>query len=102
MKVYKWWGLSSAIHRDCVNHLRQHMGLVDGKKYGEISFSCWFSVIWSIWLMRNKATFEDKLMDMDQVCDLVKIRTWMWASANFSGFGGVILLWFVDPCSCVK
>lgn len=99
--MYKWWGISTVPHGDGVSHFLQHAGLLEEKKFVEVWRTCWFGVVWSIWLMRNKLIFENKLTDLNQVCDLIKIRTWFWCSVNCKGVSGFCYQWFLDPRSCV-
>lgn len=99
--LYRWWNLSTINAGECCMHYLQHLGLISGKKKSMIWKTCWFSIIWSIWLFRNSIIFDNKQVDIPLVLDLIKIRTWYWVKANLDNVFGCITQWCVDPGSCI-
>lgn len=53
---------------------------------------CWlvtfYSVVWSIWICRNDIVFDNKVWDVEQICDLIKTRRamWIWGKYNISNY----------------
>ncbi|GLT97294.1 hypothetical protein SLE2022_148670 [Rubroshorea leprosula] len=99
---FKWWGVKTALDRDCGKVLEQHPNLIKtkGEKKG---WECiWFSIVWSIWLARNEKVFRGKDADRDRIVELVQLRAFNWIKCK--GGGGFFSLadWFHNPAGCLE
>lgn len=79
MLIYNWIGVDVVIPADLKSHhFLQHEGLL----HNRISKSCWqlvwFSVVWSLWLLRNEIIFKGCGADYVKLFDLTRIRAWNW------------------------
>ncbi len=102
MKCLGWFGISSALTNICKNHLYQFSGLINGNKQQIKSWQLvWLSLIWSIWLARNQAIFNAASIDLQDILDLIKIRSWLWLKNKLPGFSYPFASWSSNPRDCL-
>ncbi|GLT38858.1 hypothetical protein SLA2020_130760 [Shorea laevis] len=63
-------------------HFKQHAGLIGNIKFTAAWMVIWYAVIWSIWLQRNKVTFNDGQVEEEELVEMVKYRSFYWVRAN--------------------
>src|ERR1044072_3974301 len=75
--VYSWFGVDTVLPRECKAHFLQHIALGRGlkKKGDKLHKVIWFTVIWSIWCIRNNLVFKDIESSTVEVMDLIKTRS---------------------------
>lgn len=56
----------------------QFRGLFKGKVQKRRGMIIWIAAMWTIWLARNSYIFNSNNMDLIEVIDLTKTRSWMW------------------------
>ncbi|KAK8600727.1 hypothetical protein V6N12_050578 [Hibiscus sabdariffa] len=58
------------------------------------------TMLWSLWLCRNEAVFNRKLLSFDEVCFLIKARSYYWVkvAAEFSNIDEA--QWLLCPRLC--
>ncbi|GLU23479.1 hypothetical protein SLE2022_394790 [Rubroshorea leprosula] len=81
---YAWWGLQTVLAYEGWNHLQQHVGMLQNGILKQAWYVIWFSVIWSIWLWRNKLIFKEGNDNLATVVDLMKLRSLSWVKANLN------------------
>ncbi|KAG4929898.1 hypothetical protein AAZX31_17G084200 [Glycine max] len=62
----------------------------------------WFAVIWSLWLQRNSLLFRGGSMDMEQVWEMVKVRSWAWLHSKTKNFHYSMFDWWEQWMLCIK
>ncbi|KAI8555421.1 hypothetical protein RHMOL_Rhmol05G0173500 [Rhododendron molle] len=45
--------------------------------------ACFFVTIWSIWIMRSRLIFQNVMIGLEEVVDLIKYRVSMWVKVKF-------------------
>ncbi|KAI8534833.1 hypothetical protein RHMOL_Rhmol10G0127300 [Rhododendron molle] len=45
--------------------------------------ACFFAIIWSLWIMRNRIIFQNVTSSLEEVVDLIKYRVTMWMKVKF-------------------
>lgn len=84
-KIYGWMQYAGAQHGNIQEHFLQHCGLFKGKDMKAKGKAIWFAVIWTIWLERSDAIFNNSKPDLVRMLDLVKWRSWGWIDSTFDG-----------------
>ena len=54
---------------DASCHLRQHVGLMSGKKRKKALQVIWLAVVWNIWKSRNNRIFKGIVIDIEKIWD---------------------------------
>lgn len=98
----RWWGIQAPLQVECKTLFFQFDGLLTGyKKQVELWEMVWFAIIWVIWNHCNGLLFKDKKVDIGEMVEQVKLKTWLWISALCPRFGYPFSLWFSNPAGCV-
>lgn len=85
--VLNWWKLCGPMQGGCKDHFVQFSGLISGnKKHREIWITIWLAVIWIIWSTRNDVIFSGKVMEVSELVELIKLKTWLWFNAKDAKF----------------
>ena len=68
--------------------------------YGE-HFHWWkivgYAAVWTLWLARNEAVFEKKVWQLDDIFELIKLRSFHWTKASNSKFEYSYMDWCDSP-----
>ncbi|GLT78296.1 hypothetical protein SLA2020_498360 [Shorea laevis] len=81
---YAWWDLQAVLACEGWNHLQQHVGMLQNGILKGAWSVIWFSVIWSVWLWRNKLIFKEGNDNLVTVVDLIKLRSLNWLKAKLN------------------
>jgi ribonuclease HI len=80
-KIINWWGLAWCCPGNLANLFSQWDSLVYGKFQKKAWVMLFFSVAWSIWLLRNDVIFKQKIPDYDTLFFLIVTRLCLWLKA---------------------
>lgn len=98
----RWWGIQAPLSGDYELLFFQFLGLLTGSKTQlEMWSLVWFAIIWVIWNHCNGLLFKDRKVDIGEMVEQIKLKTWMWITAKSSKFGYPVSLWFANPRGCV-
>lgn len=83
--ISSWMGISTALHKDGMDHLEQFEGLIgSGRAFTERVKVIWFACIWCIWRSRNEKLFKNKEINMLNMVEHVKRWSWNWLKIKSS------------------
>lgn len=89
-------------HHDCSAHFVQFFGLVSGGRRVKQRYQViWFSMIWSIWLARNRLIFDAVATEIAEVVDSVKWLSWRWLAAKGEIANYPLSSWFQSLAVCL-
>jgi hypothetical protein len=80
-KIIKWWGLSWCCPKNLSGLFSQWTFMVHGKFQKKAWLMLFFSVAWSLWLLRNDLIFQQKSPNYDSVFFLIITRLCLWLKA---------------------
>lgn len=96
--------MQAAFQQDCKLHFLQFSGLFGGNATQvELWSLIWFTTIWSIWCARNEMIFQGKRVDVGDLVEKIKLKSWLWnrISAKSPHFSYPVSNWFSNPAACV-
>lgn len=101
-KVFEWWGIharfSTSMHLDFVSWLHWFSDHAVKIGWGVLLAS----VLWSIWLNRNRVLFENKAYSSKEVMFLIKIRSFHWFQAVNLVSKDSSVIWRINPIGIIK
>lgn len=98
-KIYGWLDITSVQPAITQQHYLQFRGLFKGKEKKNRGMAIWHAVVWTVWLERNDAIFNNRKTDTLRMLELVKCRSWSWI--NNSMDGNLLLAdWCLCPLDC--
>jgi len=80
-KIINWWGLAWCCPGNLANLFSQWDSLVYGKFQKKTWVMLFFSVAWSMWLLRNDEIFKQKIPNYDTLFFLIVTRLCLWLKA---------------------
>ncbi|XVF39216.1 hypothetical protein PTKIN_Ptkin01aG0017700 [Pterospermum kingtungense] len=86
------WGVQWVSRKDPWQCFEQWLQLLPKNRCDKLWRMSFGAVIWSIWLIRNECIFQNKVLVMDHLLDIIKARLAFWAKA----------LWPNDPICMVE
>lgn len=99
---FKWIGISTVMHNNCKNHYKQFSGLLncrlESKKCWQV---VWFAMVRAIWLARNNCIFNNKMPEMLDVLESVKVFSWSWIKVKCVNFNYPLSSWVSAPTTCL-
>jgi len=85
-KIIKWWGLVWCCPKSFSDLWSQWTSMVHGHFQRKAWLMLFFSVAWSLWLLRNDLIFQQKTPDYDSIFFLIITRLCLWLKAIHSDF----------------
>nr|XP_034889198.1 uncharacterized protein LOC118029425 [Populus alba] len=85
-KIIKWWGLVWCCPKSFSDMWSQWSSMVHGNFQRKAWLMVFFSVAWSLWLLRNDLIFQQKSPDYDSIFFLIITRLCLWLKAIHSDF----------------
>lgn len=61
----------------------------------------WFVVVWVIWTTRNAIMFKETRVDISDMMEQVKMKSWLWITEKYPRFKYPFVNWFDNPCGCL-
>nr|KYP37578.1 hypothetical protein KK1_041207 [Cajanus cajan] len=58
-------------------------------------------VIWGIWLHRNNIVFNNVLVNVGEIIDAIKYRSWKWLPAGLNEGQLVYINWLNESLICI-
>lgn len=93
---------STAMSQTARNHFLQHLGLPNSSSLATPWKLVWFTTIWYLWKHRNAIIFKNSSPDVDEVINLVKIKSWLWLKFKFEGTNFNFSDWCIDAKSSIQ
>lgn len=80
-----WWHLVWAIP----SNLRDLLAWWDSQyMFKNLEKICWqatfYSVMWTLWICRNDKGFNNKVWEVEDICDVAKTRLALWIKAKYN------------------
>jgi len=85
-KIIKWWGLVWCCPKSFSDLWSQWTSMVHGHFQRKAWLMLFFSVAWSLWLLRNDLIFQQKTPEYDSIFFLIITRLYLWLKAIHSDF----------------
>lgn len=101
MKLIKWWGFASVTPGSIKAHCDHLLGLLHSSTLSMPWKLHWFPTIWYIWKHRNSIIFKNARPDLEEVFDLVRIKSWICLKFKFKGTCFNFFNWCIDPITCI-
>lgn len=100
--ILKWWGIFGSFQGDCKSHFFQFSGLIGGsaKQIGLWNM-VWLATIWVIWSTRNACIFKGKEVQVGELLEQVKLKSWLWITAKDNKFKYPLASWYSNPRVCL-
>lgn len=83
------------IHIDC------WLGMWCKKKWRRGAWLIWHSVIWVIWNSRNDRIFNDKVKEVDEMVEEIKVLLWNWSLNRLKISSCLFYEWCWNPRECL-
>lgn len=101
IKVCNWWGFSSEFLRQTQMNIWKWLDWSNDQTVRV----CWgitmAATLWSLWIRRNEALFQQRFQANEVTFSLVKFRTWHWCLANKLVSAFLKSLWEVNLIGAV-
>lgn len=77
--VISWWNLV------CPPNLKSLLALWDNFKFSNLEKLCWQASFYSgVWTRRNELVFKNKVWEVEEISDLVKMRMAIWIKGKYN------------------
>lgn len=83
-QIVEWWGLVWV----CPYTVYELMCWWFSNKFKSVEKGCWeicfYAVLWSLWLQRNKIVFNAQYVDIAEMVDSIKTKVALWTKVCFN------------------
>jgi hypothetical protein len=99
--VLRWFGMVSVLPPSVVSSFVLLVGCGSNNKRRKGLAVIWLAFVWAVWKVRNDFVFNNVVVDVDDVLDLIQRLSWRWFLNNSKW--GVCLLyeWTWNPGDCM-
>ncbi|XP_057426296.1 uncharacterized protein LOC130719702 [Lotus japonicus] len=101
MSCYGWLRVETVLPIDHNIHLAHHEMWGRNKKQRLCWKTIWLAAIWSIWVHRNAVAFKGEQVNLEEVVDMVKLRSWLWLKSLMQSFKSSFYEWDKEPLICM-
>ncbi|GKV49208.1 hypothetical protein SLEP1_g55970 [Rubroshorea leprosula] len=97
----RWWGTTVALKEDCCSTFDQFGNEFKDPHIAEGWDCIWNSVIWTIWMARNRKIFQESEINRDQLLDFIQLRSFAWIKAKKPRCYFSLSDWLINPSACI-
>ena len=99
---FQWVGISFVQQHDLkLNFQSFHLFQVSNKQ-NKIWRGVWANVIRSIWDQRNLITFQQGVVDVEEVFQRAQLKSWLWMKHKARSFSYSFVDWVLNPNICIR
>ncbi|GLT48512.1 hypothetical protein SLA2020_221330 [Shorea laevis] len=98
----KWWGINVSLENDCWKTFESFGTQIKDPRVRQGWDCIWNTLIWSVWLARNKEVFQDTVTNAGKLFEIIQLRSYFWIKTrnnrcvfNFSD-------WAINPGACLQ
>jgi len=62
----------------------------------------WHAVVWVVWKARNNMIFNDKVFEVEELVDQIKVLSWHWSLARLRIEPCLFYEWCWNPQFCLR
>jgi len=92
-----WLGINYVAPQDPKMHFTSFLGCCNLKGMQKFWSVIWLTILWVIWNKRNKRIFQQTQVDVLEVVDLIKIKSWLWVKEACEFPGMPFTAWDNNP-----
>lgn len=101
MSCYAWLGIKTVLPVDYNTHFMQNENWGKNRKQRLCWRTIWLAVIWSIWIHRNAVVFKREQLNLEELVEQVKLRSWLWLKSLLQSFKSSFYEWITEPQICM-
>jgi len=98
----QWVGISFVEHHDLKRHFLSFHLFQVSNKHNKIWKGVWVNVIRSIWDQRNLITFQQRVVDAEEIFQRAQLKSWLWLKHKAHSFSYSLTDWVFNPIICIK
>jgi len=72
------------------------------KRLGRGAWLIWHTVVWVVWNSRNNILFKNKIMEVHEMVDQVKVLSWQWSLSRLNIATCLFYEWCWHPHFCLQ
>jgi hypothetical protein len=99
-RVVSWLGLCFVNPPNLFISFASFVGNGSSKKRKKGLAVIWHALIWVIWKVRNDRIFNNKLLSVEEVVDMVKVTAWRWFLGRVTKHPCLWYEWLREPICC--
>ena len=97
-----WVGILFVQHHDLKLHFQSFHLFQVSNKQNKIWKGVWVNVIRSIWDQRNLITFQQGVVNAEEVFQRAQLKSWLWMKHKARSFSYSFIDWVLNPNICIK
>ncbi|XP_057444445.1 uncharacterized protein LOC130736659 [Lotus japonicus] len=98
---YAWRGMQSVLSASVREHFLQFPMIGRSKKQQAGEWALWMSLVWTVWMLRNKVVFQGANVELENTSKLIQVKSWQWVKAKVDGFSYSWFEWRSNPSACM-
>ncbi|GMJ01097.1 hypothetical protein like AT4G29090 [Hibiscus trionum] len=96
-----WWNVSTPFPVSFTDFFVEHLHCPFMGSMKRLWVACVSALLWSLWLARNERIFRGKCLTMEEICFLVKLRSFYWIKVGVEGESLSEAIWWTCPSTHV-
>ncbi|GKU86994.1 hypothetical protein SLEP1_g1457 [Rubroshorea leprosula] len=101
-KCAQWWRLLLVHPLTCQEDFQQHRHPYKNPLIRTGWDVIWFSIMWSLWMVRNAKIFKNQEWEVDRIVELVQLRSFNWIKGRTTGYSFNLYEWMLEPALSLK
>jgi hypothetical protein len=100
--ISRWLGIYFVNPPNLFISFASFLGTTSSKKRKKGFALIWHAVVWVLWKARNDRIFNNKLLSVEEVVDLVKVMAWIWFLGRLTRHPCLLYEWYQEPICCLE
>jgi hypothetical protein len=99
--VLRWYGVVSVLPPSVVSSFALLVGCGSNKKRRKGLAVIWLAFVWAVWKVRNDFVFNNVVVDIEDVLELIQRLSWRWFLIKKTWGSCLLYEWIWNPGDCM-
>jgi len=99
---FRWIGIVFVQHKDILTHFEGFYLPQLSNRKNLLWKGVWATIVTCIWEQRNSIVFNQGVVDVEEIFQMVQLKAWLWLKHRGHSFSYSFADWMLNPLICIR